>query len=295
VLLSGESGIGKSALVERFLGELRKADHAVVLSGRCYERESVPFKGFDVLVDELSRYLRKQSTVEAASIMPRGVYALRRLFPVLGRVDLIALAPERTLSDAFELRRRGFLALGELLARIRDRQPLVVAIDDLQWSDRDSTTLLLHLVRQPDAPRMLLVASHRSEDMHESPVLEPLYALELDMRLDVRRIDVGPLPLDAATALGRDRLGDAAHALAREAAGNPFLLGELSRAGAGARRMLGTAVVSGMLAATLLGIFLIPALFVTIERLASRRQRTHDTHDAREISHIAEGDPTRAE
>jgi HAE1 family hydrophobic/amphiphilic exporter-1 len=42
-------------------------------------------------------------------------------------------------------------------------------------------------------------------------------------------------------------------------------------AGAAARKMLGTAVVSGMLAATLLGIFLIPALFVTVERLTSRK------------------------
>ena len=42
-------------------------------------------------------------------------------------------------------------------------------------------------------------------------------------------------------------------------------------AGAAARRMLGTAVVSGMLAATLLGIFFIPALFVFVERLAGAR------------------------
>jgi HAE1 family hydrophobic/amphiphilic exporter-1 len=42
-------------------------------------------------------------------------------------------------------------------------------------------------------------------------------------------------------------------------------------AGAAARRMLGTAVVSGMLAATLLGVFIIPALFVAIERLSVRK------------------------
>jgi hydrophobic/amphiphilic exporter-1 (mainly G- bacteria), HAE1 family len=42
-------------------------------------------------------------------------------------------------------------------------------------------------------------------------------------------------------------------------------------AGAAARRMLGTAVVSGMLAATLLGIFIIPALFVFVERFSSRK------------------------
>jgi HAE1 family hydrophobic/amphiphilic exporter-1 len=42
-------------------------------------------------------------------------------------------------------------------------------------------------------------------------------------------------------------------------------------AGAAARRMLGTTVVTGMLAATLLGIFFVPALFVFMERLAGRR------------------------
>jgi HAE1 family hydrophobic/amphiphilic exporter-1 len=42
-------------------------------------------------------------------------------------------------------------------------------------------------------------------------------------------------------------------------------------AGAAARRMLGTAVVSGMLAATLLGVFIIPALFVFVERLSAGR------------------------
>jgi HAE1 family hydrophobic/amphiphilic exporter-1 len=41
-------------------------------------------------------------------------------------------------------------------------------------------------------------------------------------------------------------------------------------AGAAARRVLGTTVVAGMLAATLLGIFLVPALFVFVERLAGR-------------------------
>jgi HAE1 family hydrophobic/amphiphilic exporter-1 len=44
-------------------------------------------------------------------------------------------------------------------------------------------------------------------------------------------------------------------------------------AGAAARRMLGTAVVSGMMAATCLGIFFIPALFVAVEKLAHRKHR----------------------
>ena len=46
-----------------------------------------------------------------------------------------------------------------------------------------------------------------------------------------------------------------------------------SGAGAASRQILGTVVVAGMLAATLLGVFLIPALFVTTERLARKERK----------------------
>jgi HAE1 family hydrophobic/amphiphilic exporter-1 len=54
-------------------------------------------------------------------------------------------------------------------------------------------------------------------------------------------------------------------------------------AGAAARRMLGTAVVSGMLAATLLGIFFIPSLFVVVERLAGRQKSAEPAKPARVV------------
>jgi HAE1 family hydrophobic/amphiphilic exporter-1 len=42
-------------------------------------------------------------------------------------------------------------------------------------------------------------------------------------------------------------------------------------AGAIARQILGTVVITGMLAATAIAIFIIPVLFVLVERLANRR------------------------
>ena len=230
VLLSGESGIGKSALCEAFSRELRLQQHAVVFSGRCFERESVPFKAFDVLVDEISRYFRKLPERELLRMLPRATYALRCLFPVLGRIDAIAEAPSRDVADPHELRRRAFLAFGELLGRIRDRAPLVLHIDDLQWADGDSMLLLMHLLRQAEAPPLLLVVSHRSEHMHRHPQLAPLYeVLPSDIRLDVRQLRLGPLRPDAANALLRKQVGWLPEALARGAVGNPFLLRELGR------------------------------------------------------------------
>ena len=48
-------------------------------------------------------------------------------------------------------------------------------------------------------------------------------------------------------------------------------------AGAGARRALGTTVFSGMIAATILAVFIVPALYVVVNRLASRRKAVTPT------------------
>jgi HAE1 family hydrophobic/amphiphilic exporter-1 len=67
-------------------------------------------------------------------------------------------------------------------------------------------------------------------------------------------------------------------------------------AGAAARQMLGTAVVSGMLAASLLGIFLIPALFVTVERLGTRKHaKSGPVAAVPPAVSLPNGEPARAE
>ena len=57
VYVHGPSGIGKSALVRRFLDQLSASGDVVVLRGRCYEQESVPYKALDGVIDSLSHYL----------------------------------------------------------------------------------------------------------------------------------------------------------------------------------------------------------------------------------------------
>jgi eukaryotic-like serine/threonine-protein kinase len=228
VMLEGESGIGKSTLMTTFADELRHGTAAVVLHGRCYERETVPFKAFDAVVDDLSRYLRRLPREEAAARMPREAWALARLFPALGRVRAFAIAPARAGADPLEVRRRGFVAFGDMLCRLRDRAPLVLYIDDLQWTDGDSVTLLMHLLRQGDAPQLLFVGTRRDGKCEH---LDALYEkLPSDIRVDFRRLRLGPLSAEVSARLAGRQTPDAT---LREAHGNPFLLRELSRRGSG--------------------------------------------------------------
>jgi hypothetical protein len=246
VEIHGRSGIGKSALVQRFLEETRTRERAVVLTGRCYEREFVPHKALDSLIDELSHFLRRRSRLEVEALLPRDVASLVKLFPVLRRVDAIVAAPGATpeIPDPQEVRRRAVASLRELLARIADRWPLILWIDDLQWGDTDSAVLLGELLRSPQSPVLLLLASYRREDLRTSPCLLGLREVLVNAGSELVRRDVAvdALEPDDAGRLARMLLGDkspgagaaaaldrAARSIALESGGNPFFVGELVR------------------------------------------------------------------
>jgi eukaryotic-like serine/threonine-protein kinase len=247
VLVDGTSGVGKTSLVGYFLNQERP-DAAIVLRGRCYEREQVPYQGIDSLIDDVCRFLNGLDPVHAASVLPRHLAALVRLFPVLERVPAVA---ERRGRDRFvsaderEIRRQAFGAFRELLAQIGDRRTLIVHIDDLQWGDLDTAGLLRDVLRPPDAPIMLLILAYRSEDQERSPCVRVLAQEPIGAEA---RVHLGPLSADAAEALVRELLPSHQSnldvpQLLNEAGGNPFLLhevawfAELQEAGIGANSL----------------------------------------------------------
>ena len=85
--IHGSSGIGKSALAHRFLELVQESEEVVVLAGRCYERESVPYKAIDGLIDALSIHLKSLSVDVLDQLLPE-IPAVARMFPVLRRVHV---------------------------------------------------------------------------------------------------------------------------------------------------------------------------------------------------------------
>ncbi len=240
VELTGKSGTGKSALVQHFLDGVVQREGTILLAGRCREQESVPYKALDSLVDTLTRYLLGLSRYETDALLPADVAALARVFPVLQRVDAVAEAPRDALAipDPQEVRRRAFAAFRELLTRLGRRHALILHIDDLQWGDLDSVALLGDLLRPPDAPRLLLLLSYRSEDAQSSVCLQALRVMHEEQAADQPPtvLAVDPLTPAESRKLARQLLGDRgpdttalADRIVQEAAGNPYFIDELTR------------------------------------------------------------------
>jgi serine/threonine protein kinase len=237
VWVYGLSGMGKTALVRRFLQELRARERSVVvLAGRCYERESVPYKALDSLVDALVQHLRTLAPHEVQLLLPADLPALARLFPVVAQVEAVAGGRWRALGipDSVELRRRAFGAFRELLARLSAERPLVMSIDDLHWGDADSGALLSELLSGPRPPRLLLIGAYRSDEAEGSPLLRVLRRslLEPPSGVDSRMLEVGRLDRADARELARGLLGaqsSVADSVAGDSGGSPLFIAELAR------------------------------------------------------------------
>jgi hypothetical protein len=162
VLIRGESGIGKTALLDAFVGELRSP--ALALAGRCYEREFVPFKALDGAIDALARHLDGLDEAALRRLLPPGA-ALARIFPVLRRACQRAgiAMDDTTPVHPTDERSAAFRALQRLLGALARRGPIVLAIDDLHWADVDSLRALEDVMHSAHPPPILLLLLARSE------------------------------------------------------------------------------------------------------------------------------------
>ena len=231
LFVEGPSGTGKSTLINRFVTSGIEVG-TVVLRGRCYERESVPYKGLDVLVDSLRAHLLSNDAYHLAPLS--GGAALARVFPVLADVPGVGDQPVIPIEDPLEQRRQAVAALRELLRRLARARPVLMVLDDLQWCDDDTAGVLVELLRSSGRPPLLFVAMVRSEDA-DRPVLKTLAEhLSPSAGLSVETLELAPLDTERATELARKLLPDGAPAetaetIAKEAEGNPLFVAELVR------------------------------------------------------------------
>ncbi len=215
-LVQGPAGIGKS----RLLQEVRRlaAEHgALVLSARGsqLEREF----GFGAV-----RQLFEGTLADAGRRTDLLQGAAASAASVFGEVSA---DPTDRADGSFAV----LHGLYWLTVNLAEQQPVVLAVDDVQWCDTGSVRALAFLLKRLDGLRVLVVATLRTGEPHDDE------ALLAELAQDHATVSVlpGPLGADGTAELVRRRLGDQAHpafvaACHRTTGGNPLLLRQLLRA-----------------------------------------------------------------
>ena len=172
VFLCGEAGIGKTRLT-RELGAYARLRGMQVLYGRCpalFKMDGVP--PYILWSEVIKDYLH--------SCTPEQLYKVIGLYPG----ELFKLVPEikqklRVFPESLPIspehgRDRLFEAVSQLVTSISKEAPLLIVLDDLQWTDQTSLLLLHYLARGVYREPLLLLGAYRDNDIDEKHPLTPV-------------------------------------------------------------------------------------------------------------------------
>ncbi|MGH9223784.1 MAG: ATP-binding protein, partial [Acidimicrobiales bacterium] len=225
VILSGEPGAGKTRLAAEFATEVHGAG-AHVLFGAADEGPLMPYQP---LAEAIGRYLDQLPPPDVESIRATHGGALTRIVPEFA---VGACLPPPGDEDETE-RYRLFSAAGSFLARQSAVAPLLLVVDDLQWADEASLSLLRHVLRRGEV-RAMIVATYRDTDIRAD---HPLHAWLADVQRNESVVlvrlggldahEIGLLISTVSESLGDGSGREAAEVLERRTKGNAFFVCEL--------------------------------------------------------------------
>lgn len=187
LFLSGEAGIGKTAVLDTFMARAASDPDLLIARGACLEHYGAAEAYLPVL-EALGRLLREPGADAVLRVLKSYAPTWLVQLPWLddrgsreAHGELLGVTKERMLRE-----------MAEALETLTATTPLLLVLEDLHWSDLSTLDLLGMLARRQEAARLLVVGSYRSVDVIVKA--HPLRALVQELRVRRQCEDI-PLAL----------------------------------------------------------------------------------------------------
>ncbi|NOT55768.1 MAG: AAA family ATPase [Deltaproteobacteria bacterium] len=195
VFVTGEAGIGKTAVVEAFLKTVER-QKVWIARGQCLEYYGAG-EAYMPVLDAIGRLCRAASGDGVRELLGR--YAPTWLAQIPWLLDSVPSAdqpqpqsPQRTTSE------RMLREMAEAVEALSHERPLVIVLEDLQWSDSATLDLLTFLARRRERGRILLIGTYRFADISQGDHRLRDVMHELQLHRQGKEL---PLPLLTAAAV----------------------------------------------------------------------------------------------
>ena len=230
VILHGEAGIGKTRLAKE-LGAYARLRGMQVLRGRCpalFRMDGVPpYVLWNEVIKDYLQVCTPEQLYRVIGFYPSEVC---KLAPEV-KQKLGAFPQSLPISPEHE-RDRLFEAVSQLITNISKEAPLLVVLDDLQWTDQSSLLLMHYLARSLDRESLVLLGTYRDTDIDQrhplSPVLTELNRERLLQSVPLKRMSLDEVSEMIKQILEQDDVPKEFCRLVYEKTrGNPFFVEEV--------------------------------------------------------------------
>ncbi len=222
VLIGGESGIGKSRLVEEFAIQAQLKGTQVI-RGQCVEHGGSAYQPWREILRVLTHYVEESDEALVSRLGP----VLATLLPELWYRPFMAQASLPVPLDPQAAQQRLNDAVVQLLERAAAFWPTILVVEDAHWADEATLALLRFLAQVPSRAGLMIMVTYRDNEVAAGHPLLTWRSSRLE------RIKLGSLSPQNITRLVRSMLGLSelpgllVERLQQMTAGNAFFVREL--------------------------------------------------------------------
>ncbi|MCA9167618.1 MAG: protein kinase [Planctomycetales bacterium] len=237
VFILGEPGSGKTRLSEE-LTTYAQLRSVTVFRGRSFQAAGAP--PFWPWIQVLRQLAGAEHAVELLHELPSGAANYIALMDDELRASLgdVPLPPNVDLQQQrFQL----FEAISQWIARLAQREPIMLLLDDLQWADEASLRLFAHLHQSVSRAKLMVVSTCRADAIRPGMPIAALLG-EISREANVTQIHLSGMPVHEvrdfiALTIGTSVPDELGEKVWKRTAGNPFFVSEVIRLLAGDRTL----------------------------------------------------------